>query len=124
VQQKWTKTELCLADMYLDDMSYAIDRDEFMLALANEELDKHSGRLHGWMMAVDIGEYSRMTVAAIAENEGEAAVSFEEWCRNNDRLIWINEDEDTTEEEWGIWECDLEQIPAPVIMMPAELGGN
>ena len=106
-------TKECNASLYLDYVGYEITRDELLLAILNG--DKAA------MLYVG-GGYVPLTVAVVVmahDDICEACSTFEDWCRKNDRLDEIGEDE--PESEWfGEYECHIEQIPQPKIVMPEE----
>ena len=114
------ETETCTAHYYIDEMGYELTREEFLAQLLE---------YRGYMLYVGEG-YVPLTVAVLTysarkyDKPGEASEAeeaFEEWARRNDRLAEIGEDDKTPESEWGQYQCHAEELPCPVILMPAEL---
>lgn len=112
-------TKLCKAHFYLDDQGYEITREQLLVAYL---YDRSFGApsLTAYMLYVGTG-FVPLTVAVIAREESDAVGAFEEWCRRNDRLGEIHED-DPDSEDWGEYECHIEIIPIPRLVMEAEAG--
>lgn len=103
------------AMFYLDDSGQEMERQYFLKELVEDDGQK------GFMLYVG-GGYVPLSVAVIHWNESDAVGTFEEWCRNNDRLDEIGEDKDDDDEDWGTYELFIETIPEPVIIPdPANL---
>lgn len=100
---------------YLDQNGLELERQTWL----NYYLALHIHNFYSaYMLYVGPG-YVKLTFAVIAKSVEEASEVMEEWCRDNDKLDEIAED-DPDNEYFGEYELHSEPIPTPVAVMPVE----